>query len=131
MALNIYAETAKIDLKNKKIREEKTMFPKLKDVEKALKEIKKHEIDPDISELDVTLAWLDKEKNYNFESEAFDPGYDKKIASQDWVIQIGDNSFMGRAYFFEHWAIGVIGRRTNCRELAKDLIRELQDLYYQ
>ena len=90
------------------------MFPKIKDVQKALKEIKKYELDPDISDLDVTLAWLDKETGEN-----------------NWTIQIGDNCFMGSAYFFKHWAIGIIGRRTNCRELAKDLIRELQDLYYQ
>ena len=90
------------------------MFPKIKDVEKELKAIKKYEIDPDISELDVTLAWLDKE-----------------TGNKEWTIQIGDNSFMGSAYFFEYWAVGTLTRRTNCRELAKDLINELENLYYQ
>ena len=114
MALNIYAETNMLNLKNKKIMEGKTMFPKIKDVEANLKAIKKCEFDPDIKELDITLAWKDKETGAN-----------------KWTIQIGDNSFIGSAYFYEYWAVGILTRRSNCRDLARDLIRDIQDLYYQ
>ena len=90
------------------------MFPTIKDVEKALKEIKKFELDPGISDLDVTLAWRDKE-----------------TGGPEWIIQIGDNSMIGSAYFFEFWAVNTLDRRTNCHELAKNLINELKNLYYQ
>jgi hypothetical protein len=93
---------------------EKVKFPTIKNVEKELKNIKRFDLDPDISELDITLTWLDKQTGNN-----------------DWTIQIGCNEYMGSAYFYEYWAVGVLDRRTNCHELSKDLINQLKDLYYQ
>jgi len=65
--------------------------------------------DSKVPYMDVTLAWSgDKD---------------------DWTIQSGDNSFTGSAYHYRHWAVGTLQRRTNTRELARELISEAYELY--
>lgn len=65
--------------------------------------------DSKVPYMDVTLAWSgDKD---------------------DWTIQSGDNSFSGSAYHYRHWAVGTLQRRTNTRELARELIDEAYELY--
>ena len=39
----------------------------------------------------------------------------------EWGYQTGDNSYSGGAYFYPHWAIVSIYRRSNSRELAKEI----------
>ena len=46
----------------------------------------------------------------------------------DWSYQTGDNSFTGGAYGYPHWAVVYLYRRSNCRELARDVINQLYDL---
>lgn len=46
----------------------------------------------------------------------------------DWSYQTGDNSYTGGAYGYPNWAVGSIYRRTDSRELARELIDELAEL---
>jgi hypothetical protein len=45
----------------------------------------------------------------------------------DWSFQTGDNSFMGSAYHYPVWAVQGVYRRSNSREVARDLIAELAE----
>lgn len=46
----------------------------------------------------------------------------------EWSYQTGDNSFMGSAYHYPHWAICYLYRRSNTKELARDIRNELLEL---
>ena len=43
----------------------------------------------------------------------------------EWDYQTGDTSYTGGAYHYPIWASCAIYRRSNSRELARDLIAEL------
>jgi UDP-N-acetylglucosamine 2-epimerase len=45
-----------------------------------------------------------------------------------WSYQTGDNSFTGGAYGYQQWAVVSLHRRSNCKELAKDIYEQLFDL---
>ncbi len=45
-----------------------------------------------------------------------------------WSYQTGDNSYTGGAYGYPNWGVGFIYRRTNSRELARDLIYQVAGL---
>lgn len=49
----------------------------------------------------------------------------------EWSYQTGDNSYTGGAYYYPHWAIVYLDRRSNSTELARDIRSQLDDLYYQ
>jgi len=42
-----------------------------------------------------------------------------------WSYQTGDNSFAGGAYLHPIWAVDYLTRRTNCRDMAAELISQL------
>jgi hypothetical protein len=44
-----------------------------------------------------------------------------------WDYQTGDNSFTGGAYGHPIWAIAIIDRRSNSRDIARDLIAQLDE----
>ena len=48
--------------------------------------------------------------------------------SISWSYQTGDNSYSGGAYFFPHWAVVSLYRRSNCKELAKEAMEEFLGL---
>jgi len=48
--------------------------------------------------------------------------------SNGYAMQTGDNSYTGPAYSFQYWGIGNLYRRTNTRELARDLIEQCREL---
>jgi len=50
------------------------------------------------------------------------------LKSNEWGWQTGDNSFSGGAYCFHNWAVVNLYRRSNCTELAQDIIDQLADL---
>jgi hypothetical protein len=58
------------------------------------------------------------------------PSIDVTLACDErgFALQLGDNSYSGGAYFYKHWGVATLYRRTNCRELAKDLIEQCLDL---
>ncbi len=54
------------------------------------------------------------------------PGMDITIgvtANLDgWSYQTGDNSFTGGAYGYPYWGVGRLYRRSNCAELAAQIV---------
>lgn len=45
----------------------------------------------------------------------------------DWSYQTGDNSYTGGAYGHPEWFTCSVMKRTNCKELANDIINEIHD----
>jgi hypothetical protein len=69
------------------------------------------------------------------EYRAFDddeiPGIQLTIGaneSGEWSFQTGDNSYSGDAYHYPHWGVVGVYRNSNCMELAKELIEQIEDL---
>ena len=46
----------------------------------------------------------------------------------DWDYQTGDNCYSGNAYFYPYWAVVGVYRNSNCRELAREIKEQLEDL---
>lgn len=46
----------------------------------------------------------------------------------NWSWQTGDNSYTGGAYSYPHWAVITLDRKSNCRELARDVQDQLAEL---
>jgi len=46
----------------------------------------------------------------------------------EWGYQTGDNSYSGAAYFYPHWAVVGVYRRSNSKEVARDLQNQLAEL---
>ena len=42
----------------------------------------------------------------------------------DWNYQTGDNSFSGGAYSYPFWGVGRLYRRSNCKELAAQIVAD-------
>lgn len=47
--------------------------------------------------------------------------------SGDWSYQTGDNSFTGGAYRYPHWGVISLYRRSNSRDLARDIQDQLAE----
>jgi hypothetical protein len=95
----------------------KPKLPTIHDLAELIKAIK-----PDIAD-----EYIDDEDTI--------PGIDVTIGCDPetgrWSYQTGDNSFTGGAYHYPIWGVGRIYRRTNSRDLARDLIDQIADQYYQ
>lgn len=52
------------------------------------------------------------------------------LGRSKWSYQTGDNSFMGGAYGYPHWAVIYLYRDSNCHELARDAIEQLLDVSF-
>jgi hypothetical protein len=48
-------------------------------------------------------------------------------SSGDWGYQTGDTQFHGDAYFYPFWGQAALTRRSNCMELAREIIDEIRD----
>ncbi len=46
--------------------------------------------------------------------------------SGEWALQLGDNSYTGSVYGLPYWGVGSLYRRSNSRDLARDLIEEIE-----
>jgi len=64
--------------------------------------------DSDVPSMCVTIGWDDK--------------------TGRWSYQTGDNSYMGSAYHYPHWAVITLDRRSSSSELAKDIRSQLTEL---
>lgn len=53
--------------------------------------------------------------------------FDFDDASISWNYQTGDNSYTGGAYGHPEWFICFVMKRTNCKELADEIINEIHD----
>ena len=51
--------------------------------------------------------------------------------SGEWSWQTGDNSYTGGAYHYPTWATVAIHRRSNSKELARDIRNQLSEAIYQ
>jgi len=49
----------------------------------------------------------------------------------DWSYQTGDNSYSGGAYHYPFWGVISLYRRSNCRDLAKDIIDQISEYQWQ
>jgi hypothetical protein len=59
-----------------------------------------------------------------------EPSIDVTLACDDtgYALQLGDNSYSGPAYGFRHWGVANLYRKSNCRELARELINQCREL---
>jgi hypothetical protein len=48
--------------------------------------------------------------------------------TSDWSWQTGDDSYTGGAYFYPHWGVVDVFRRSNSPELAREIRQQLSDL---
>jgi len=55
-------------------------------------------------------------------------GYDPEETA--WNFQTGDNSFTGGAYGFPHWGVCGVYRDSDCREVARDIISQIEETIY-
>jgi len=46
----------------------------------------------------------------------------------DWSYQTGDNSYTGGAYGYPYWAVVSVYRRTNSRDLAREILDQWLEL---
>jgi len=90
---------------------------------------------PKISELSELFKSL---KSW-ITDDMIDPDSDSKIPIMqvtigsdldgNWSYQTGDNSFTGEAYHYRFWGVVYLTRRSNSRELAREVINQLSDCY--
>jgi hypothetical protein len=52
-------------------------------------------------------------------------------ATGEWSYQTGDNSYSGGAYLYPTWAVVAIYRRSNSRELAREIVAQLHENAWQ
>lgn len=48
-----------------------------------------------------------------------------------WSYQTGDNSFTGGAYGHPEWFTAALLRRSNCREISKNMISEIEERIHE
>jgi hypothetical protein len=94
----------------------KPKLPSLAQITRLVKAVKK-DIDPDC------LAFIDDEQ----------PGIQLTVGADNdgnWSYQTGDNSFTGGAYGYPYWGVVGVYRGSNSREVARDIIDQLEDQWY-
>lgn len=52
-------------------------------------------------------------------------GFDPETS--EWSYQTGDSSYSGSAYHYPIWGVAGVYRRSNSRDVAKDIINEIDD----
>lgn len=67
--------------------------------------------DENIPSMQVTIGWNPEDGSWNY--------------------QTGDNCYSGAAYFYPCWAVVDLYRRSNSRDLARDIRSQLADLASQ
>ena len=86
----------------------KVKLPTKKALTNLIIELKKDLDTWDMEEMDVTVACSGSDRD-------------------DWAFQTGDNSYTGACYSYHHWAIGTISKDTNSKELATELLDQLDE----
>lgn len=93
---------------------------------------------PPVAELVQLIKWLKKDIKDDYRATD-DPDDDKPgmcvtigwTPSGSWSYQTGDNSFTGGAYGHPHWAVVYIDRKSNSREVVRDIHDQLMELACQ
>jgi len=89
------------------MKDSKIQLPTLGELTAELIRVKRYTFpDPDVEEVQVTLGFDDE-------------GY---------ALQTGCNQFEGVAYGYRNWAVSEIWRRSNCREVARDLLSQASEV---
>lgn len=85
----------------------------------------------EIQQLLISLK-QDIRDDYRIEGSDTKPGLQVTIACNDdctgWNYQTGDTSFMGNVYGLPHWAIVDLYRRSNTKELTKNVFKQWEML---
>ena len=84
------------------MKKQKIQLPTIKDLASALRDIKKY-IYLKGDYITITIG-------------ADESGYG---------MQTGDNSYTGVAYGFRYWGVSDLYKRSNCRELARELLEQI------
>ena len=93
-------------------------LPTIRDLSSLIKALK-----PSI--MDDYRAWEDA----SLPSVQLTIGWNPEDGS--WDYQTGDNCYSGAAYFYPCWAVVDLYRRSNSRDLARDIRYQLADLASQ
>ena len=88
-------------------------LPTIKELSALVRHVKPYIDDEYIAE-DDTLPGIDL-------TVGFDP------VTSGWDYQSGDNSYSGAAYFYPIWGTARVYRRSNSRELARELISQIDE----
>jgi hypothetical protein len=91
----------------------KLKYPSIKSIAAIVKCLKKY-IDDDCIQEDDDLPSIGITIGYSIDGS--------------WDYQSGDNSYSGGAYFHKYWGVATIYRRSNSRDVAKDIINQLGEL---
>lgn len=87
---------------------------------------------PTLATLTMLITGVKKHigDDYRASDEDSLPSMQLTVAADErgWDYQTGDNSYSGGAYFHRHWGVVTVYRRSNSRELARDLIEQIKDL---
>jgi hypothetical protein len=88
---------------------------------------------PSITKLSALVRHVKKYigDEYRASEEENIPGIQLTVACDDkgnWDYQTGDNSYSGAAYHYPHWAVVGVYRRSNSKEVARDIQDQLADL---
>jgi hypothetical protein len=87
---------------------------------------------PTIKELSALIKSIKPEISDEFKDEEDQlPRIDLTCGINEsgaWSYQTGDNSYTGGAYGYPYWAVVSIYRRSNSRELAKEIREQWLDL---
>lgn len=92
---------------------------------------------PTIKDLSAIVRSIKKEIQNDY--RAFDedemPGIQLTVGfnpkSGEWDYQKGDNSYTGSAYGYKDWAVVGVYRKSNSREVARDILDQLEQLHWQ
>ena len=80
----------------------------------------------------LTRLVLDIADDYRASEEDDQPSIQVTFGTNDtrnsWGYQTGDNSFMGGAYGYRHWAVISLYRDSDVAELTKDMFKQWDDL---
>lgn len=87
---------------------------------------------PTIKDLSAALKHIKKYIGDDYRAFEYDdkPGICVTIGCNletgEWDYQTGDNSYTGAAYSYQNWGVGYLYRNSNCREVAKEIIADLE-----
>jgi len=91
---------------------------------------------PTVKEIKNLLIGLKNtiENDYRASEEDTIPSMQVTVGANetgDWNYQTGDNSYSGGAYHYPFWGVVSLYRRSNCHDLAKDIIDQIAEVQWQ
>ena len=84
----------------------------------------------EISSLLISLkSCIDQDSRATCEPDDTLPGINVIIATDgnEWTYQTGDPQYSGSAYFYPYWSQCQLYRRSNCYDIAREIVNDLKD----